>query len=445
MRKDMKSVTKLGGSVLLAALVLVGQAPAAHAYGPEGLFGGRPMPDSSIILGNPVELRNDRPERAESVLEHPRPDYDGVPYDVGSFEIFPTLELGETYDSNIYVESSGGRGDAIGTVRPIVNAFSNWGRHALSLTTFGDINFYSQHPDENYKNVVVDANGRYDILDQTWASVRGGYQRLAESRTSPNAVNGSEPTTFGVAKGGVTLYRGAGKLKANADYDYKRFDYDETPSLTGPIDQSERDRGEHVMGGKLAYEVTGNLKPYVRGAYNIRDYDKNPTHESDGFTAVAGVDADFGGITSLDIFAGWMEQYYDDFPVKKTISSPKIGGRLDWNVTGLTSVVLEADRTIEETTLTGYNSYYQTGGSVTVTHELLRNVLLEGNVAYSESEFNGDGDREDQVLSSGLGMRYLINRSLYTDVLYAWDHRYSTDDSAEYTRHMGTVRLGVHF
>jgi len=434
--------SKLGSSVLLAAIVLISNSPA-HAYGPEGLFGGRPEPDSAIVLGNPVELRNDRPERAESVLEHPRPDYDAAPIQMGSFELFPTLELGETYDSNIYATQKNERDDAIGTVRPIVNLFSNWGRHALSVTTFGDINYYSQHSQENYNNAVLDVNGRYDVMDNTWVSGRAGYQRLAETRSSPNAVDGSEPTTFGIAKTGVTAYRGVGKLKANVDYDYKRFDYDNTPSLTGTIDQSTRNRDEHIAGGKLAYEVTGNLKPYVRGAYNVRTYDHNRLHDSDGFETVVGAQADLGGITSVDVFAGWMVQNYDNFTAKKQDSTPKVGGRLDWNVTGMTSLALEADRTIEESTSSQFNSYYQTGGSATLTHELRRNVLLEVNSTYSHDDFNGTVKRRDDVVSAGLGGRYLISRNLYTDLFYNWENRMSTDDANEYARNMVTLRLGV--
>jgi len=433
---------KLGGCALLAVGFLLSSG-SAQAYGPEGLFGGRPQPDSSIVLGNPVELKNDRPERAESVLEHPRPDYDAAPIDLGSFELYPTLELGETYDDNIYAASSGARDDAIGTIRPIVDLFSNWGRHALSITTFGDINYYSQHPAEDYRNAVVDVNGRYDIQAETWLAGRAGFQRLAETRTSPNAVDGSEPTQFNVAKAGLSFYRGIGLLKTTADYDAKRFDYDDTPSAAGTIDQSSRNRTEHVTGGKLSYDMTGNFKPYVRGAYNVRKYDHNAPHDSTGFDAVVGTVADFGGITSLDVFAGWMEQYYDNFSIKKKVSTPRYGARLDWNVTGMTSVVVEADRTLEETTLTGYNGYTQTGGSVTLTHELLRNVLLEGDLGYSHSDFNGAGDREDDLASAGVGGRYLINRNLYSDLLYSWDHRYSTEDTSEYNRNMVTLRLGV--
>lgn len=94
--------------------------------------------------------------------------------------------------------------------------------------------------------------------------------------------------------------------------------------------------------------------------YNIKTYEKNPTHESDGYEAVVGTVVDLGGITSVDVFAGWMNQNYDKSPTKKKLSSPRLGGRLDWNVTGMTTVIVEANRTIEETTLTGYDSYYQT-------------------------------------------------------------------------------------
>jgi len=441
----MHKQTKYGSSALLTVLLVLGTASSASAYGPEGLFGGRPQPDSSIVMGTPVELRNDRPARAESVLDHPRPDFDPAAIELGSFELFPTLEMGETYDDNIYASRNQKRDDMVGAVRPIVSLFSNWNQHALSVTTFGDVNYFSEHADENYHNAVVDVNGRYDIASQEWLAGRAGYQRLTEQRSSPDSSNNlAEPTTFGLAKGGVTFYRGVGDLKVNADYDIKRFDYDNTPLTGGGTqDESNRNRDEHVVGTTLGYAVSGNFRPYVHGAFNSRQYDHNDPHNSTGYETTVGTIADFGGITSLDLFAGFMQQDYDDFVAKKKLTSPKAGGRLDWNVTGLTSVVLEANRTIEETTLTGFNSYYATGGSVTVTHELLRNVLLEGNGGYTRNDFNGTGKRSDDVVDAGLGTRYLINRNLYTDFLYNWERRYSDVDSSDYVRDTGTVRLGV--
>ncbi|HBM90335.1 MAG TPA: hypothetical protein DD400_00410 [Rhodospirillaceae bacterium] len=440
----MYSSLKVSGSILAAfTFLLVQTSPVQAAYGPEGLFGGRPKPDSSIVVANPVELKNDRPERAESVLDHPRPDYDPVPIEVGSFELFPALELGETYADNIYATTSDKRNDAIGVIRPVINLFSNWGRHALAITTFGDFAHYSQHPDENYQSIVLDVNGRYDIMNQMWIGVRAGHQYLAEARTSPDGTGGTEPVTFNMPRGGLSFYRGVGRLKLTLDYDFSRFIYEDTPTSTTPIDQSDRSRDVHVAAATLKYDLSGNVAPYVRGSYNIRDYEKNHDHDADGYSAVVGTTMDLGGITSLDLFAGWMVENYNDFGVAQQLSTPKFGGSLMWNATGLTTVVFEMDRTIEETNLTGYNSYYQTGGSATVTHELLRNVILETDLAFSRADFNGTGDRKDDILTIGAGGRYLINRNLYTDLMYSWERRYSDVPSSNYIRNMVLLRLGV--
>ena len=431
----------VAGSFVVAAMLQLRAAPA-FAYGAEGLFGGRPSPDNTIVLGNPIDLKNDRPDRSESVLDHPRPDYDPAPIDVGSFELFPSLELGESYNSNIYAAKSNTKDDAITTARPIVNLFSNWGQHALSMTTFGDVNLYANHEDENFENFVTDWNGRYDIMSQTWLSARGGFQHLAEPRTSPDAVLGSEPTTFDLKKGGLGFYRGIGVLKLNADYDVQRFDYNLTPSASGPIDQSSRDRTEHVFATKLGYDLSANVKPYVKVSYNRHDYDNNSLEQSQGYDAVLGSTFDFGGITSLDIYMGGMSQDFRNFTGAKDVTAPKFGGRLDWNVTGLTSLALEVSRTLEDTTQTDFNSYLATGGSATLTHELRRNILLEGDFSFTRSDYQGLSTRQDDEISTGVGTRYLINRNMYADFLYNWARRYSDSIDSAYIRNLVSVRLG---
>jgi len=414
----------------------------AKAYGPEGMFGGRLNPDSTVVLDVPVQPE-DRPFRAQSVLQHPRPDYDPVPVTLGTFELFPSIEFGGTYDSNIYATPSDKVDDGIFNLRPTVSAFSNWNRHALSMTTYGDINFYADKTDENFNNYVTELQGRYDVMAQTWLMARGGFQHLAEPRSSPDAVAGSEPTTFDVIKSGLSAFRGPGKIKVGMDYNMSRFDFNDTPSSTGTIDQSGRNRFEHVVSTRVTYNLTENFKPYVKGGYNWRLYDHNDPHDSEGYEAVVGTTADFGGITSADVFVGWLSQDYDKYTTNNVNDGIKFGGRLEWNVTGMTSVVLEANRTIEETTGDDFNSYKVTGGSATVTHELLRNLLLEADMSFSRDDFQGVLSRQDDVISAGGGARWFINRNLYSDFIYDWTHRMSDVDGAGYAKHLVSVRLGV--
>ena len=435
---------KFGGlslAVVGSFILVTGMTEPAKAYGPEGLFGGRPSPDSTVTLDTPAQPE-DRPMRAQSVLQHPRPDFDPIPITLGGFELFPSAEAGVNYDSNIFAQHNNTTADEITSLRPAVSAFSNWGRHALTMTTFGDLNFYSRKPDETFTDFVTSLDGRYDIMAQTWAAARLGYQHLSEPRSSPDSVNGSEPTTFDVANGGLSAYRGIGKVKVGANYDLKRYFYNDTPSTSGLIDQSFRDRTEHVIGGKVSYDLTENLKPYVKTNYNWRVYDDNHAHQSQGYDAVAGATADFGGITSADFYVGWMSQNYENFAVNVD-DGVKFGGRLEWNVTGMTSVVLEASRTIEETTDSNFNSYKATGGSVTVTHELMRNLLLEADVGFTRNDFVGIGERQDDNISAGPGARWLINRYLYSDLIYSWNKRSSDVDGVDFTKHLVTLRLGV--
>jgi hypothetical protein len=330
-------------------------------------------------------------------------------------------------------------------VRPIVNVFSNWNRNAMSMTTFGDINGYDSHSHENYQNFVTDWNGRVDIMKQSWLSIRGGFQHIAESRSSPDAtVSGVEPTTYDLAKAGIGYYRGIGSVKFGADYDLRRYDYNNGKYADrSVIDQSGRNHYEHIVGGRVSYDVSGNVKPYVAAHFNDHDYDVNDAMQSRGYDAVVGSTFDFGGITSLDLYAGAMEQNYRNSTLSdKDILSPKFGGRIDWNVTGMTSVVLEASRTIEDVSLTNFNSYIATGGSLTITHELLRNLLIEGDASFQRNSFNGNDTRHDDNSSAGAGLRYFINRNVYSDLYYTFSTRSSTDSTAEYDRNLVMFRVG---
>ena len=109
----------------------------------------------------------------------------------------------------------------------------------------------------------------------------------------------------------------------------------------------------------------------------------------------------------------------------------------------MTSLAIEGNRSIEEATDPRYNSYLQTGTSATLTHELLRNVIVEGAANYSRQDFQGTASRQDDLFGAGAGFRWLINRNLYTDVNYNWSRRVSTDPTIGYFDNVITFRVGA--
>lgn len=433
---------RLGGIALGSLLALACLSQPARAYGPEGLFGGRPMPDSTVNLNANVQPE-DRPDRAQSVLQHPRPDYDPVPVTVASFDLYPSVEFGAAYDTNAFAAKTNAHDDGIFNTRPAVSAASNWNRHALQMTSYADFNAYRENDASNFNNYVVDFQGRYDVLNRTYFTGNAGYQHLSLPTTSPNNATGNDAQTFDVYKAGASFYRGAGLLHAYAGYDIKRLSYNNAATPNGGGDQTLFDRDQHTMSGGVSYELTENLKPYFKGRYNWRDYDRNAVRQSQGYDGVVGATADFGGITSLDAYVGWISQNYENFANDNVNRGVKFGGRLDWNVTGLTSVALEVNRSVEETSVANFNSFMATGGSATVTHELLRNLLVEGDFSFTRNAFQGFGTREDDQVVAGTGVRWLINRNLYADVNYNWQRRLSSAANADFLKHVVALRLGV--
>ena len=98
----------------------------------------------------------------------------------------------------------------------------------------------------------------------------------------------------------------------------------------------------------------------------------------------------------------------------------RFGGRaqLDYFLSPLTTLTLGAGRTVEDAATPGAGGYVASSASLTVDHELLRNLILTGRLTYSEDEYQGL-DRNDRRLQARVGATYLMNRNLGVSLVAA--------------------------
>ena len=75
------------------------------------------------------------------------------------------------------------------------------------------------------------------------------------------------------------------------------------------------------------------------------------------------------------------------------------------------------------------SSSTETNLSVTVEHELLRNVILSGNAGYIHDDYNGIS-RTDDTYQVGAGAKYLLNRNLRLSADITYSSRSSTSTAA---------------
>jgi hypothetical protein len=441
----MKKIGFVIVSVVALSLPFAAQAyeDSFHLTG-LGLFGGRPRQDGSFDLRNTTTEKFD-PVRGQSVVERPRPDFAPRPIDVGSFQMYPGFDIASYYDSNIYSTKNNTKDDLVSKFDPTLSLVSNWGRHAVAFTGFADINKYLNHSKENFDGGALQAQGRYDLAPQTWLGVSTAYQRDTEPRSSPDQ-NGSAagPTQFDLFTGDFEAYRGVGFIQAKANYDVAYYDFDKVDLIGGgQASQNFRNRVEQGLRTEFLYDATENFKPFARLGGSFRNYTSFSQRTSSGYRVDVGSKSDFGGVVTGEAYVGFQDRNYYHF-TNGNVGVVDFGGKVLWNVTDLTSIQAEAQRSIEETALANSSTYVASGGGISVTHELRRNVLLEMNGSYTNDNFKLIS-RSDDVYDIGVGSRYFITRNLYADATYDFQDRTSNVSNSAYQRHVALLRLGVQY
>ena len=440
---------KIRGGVLVAAFAaLVGSSSAfgqVQLPSPApGNFGATPPAATAAGVG---------------VLGRPHPDYDPLGVRAGSFIVLPKVDLGEYFDSNVYSIDSGVKSDFYTDVAPDVLIDSDWENHALDLDLGGDMKRYASQVSENVTNAHAIANGRLDVLNEVYILGGGQYQLAHEDRTSPNSIVGQKnPTEYQVAGLGLGYVHEPGRLGFRIDAIGNYFTYNNAQTATGAtIVETDRNRFDYAVKPRLEYEIVPNYKAFVQASGSWSTYQSTFDQfgfkrDSSGWEADAGTAIDVTNLITGEIYAGYLDQYYAD-PRFKTAGGIGLGTNLLWTVTELTSVRLGASRSMQETivnngaggaALVEASSDLTTAATLSVEHELLRNVLLQAGLTYGQDDFQGI-TRLDNTYGANAEARYLINRVWTASLDLSYQDRVSNQSVNNYQREIVSAHLGVHF
>jgi len=392
----------------------------------------------------PTDTDELAPEK-DTVATRARPDYDPIGTRLGGFFLYPTIGVGETYNDNIRFTETNKTSDFITTVTPAVDLKSNWNSHALNFNARADLGRYASNSEEDYNDWQIGTDGRLDILRDT--ALTGGlkYAELHEGRSSPDQTGASEPVTYRQYGPNLQLSQRFNRLRASVGGDLTAYDYDDAKSRSGAtLNMDDRDRVDTTGNIRLGYEIVPQYEAFVRGVVNQRNYDARTDdsgfqRDSKGWELVAGLSLDLGSVTFGNIYAGYLRQEFDDARLS-TINGASYGGDITWNPTTLTTVKFLASRSVDETTLSGAAGSLATRAQATVDHELLRNLILNGNVEYVNNQYEGIS-REDDIINVGPGADYLLNRYLRLRLRYTYGMRDSSATGSDYDVNTVFLRL----
>ena len=382
--------------------------------------------------------------RDQGVMERSRPGYDPVGIRAGSFMVFPTAAVEESYNDNIYATDGSETDDFITALSTGITANSVWGRHALSLSGGVSQLLYADNTDENRFNWNLGGAGRLDISRDTTLNASTRYAQLHEDRGDPNASTSlsQEPIEYNLFVGSADLNHRFNRITTRVGVSYRNYDYKDATSLTGAtIDEDTRDRDEYTETARLGYSVSPDTNVYVEGRFDQRRYNQSAvsSKDSDGWAAVAGTEFKITRLTQGNVYAGYQERDYKGAGLGST-QGLAYGVDVKWFVTPLTTVTLSGDSRVEETTVASASGYDRNNLEFNVDHELLRNVILSGGASYTNDDFNED-PRNDDVTGAHVGVKYLLNRNFDVGLDYSFTNRDSNTAGYDYTRNVVGLTL----
>jgi hypothetical protein len=389
---------------------------------------------------------------SETVASRPRPEFDPIGMRLGDFFWFPHGEVDELFNSNIFATQSP-TSDWITLLQPGFDLLSSLPRNAINLHAGAGAQFYASNSSQNTATGFASADGRLDVDANSNFYGNATVAHLYTPRTSPNSPgNAAEPVTSNQYTANAGYAQTGLRLGYEADLAVQDTQYNAVPLIGGGIlPQSASDVITPQAALRLSYELIPDYLGYVRVSGTVYDYTHTPPGGTNFDSNVYRVDA---GLQILprhlifgEVYFGYLTQVFHSSSLSST-SAPDFGGRLVWNVTGLTTVNLNAIRafqTINPTSSAG-TGYLATVASASVDHELRRDILLNATASYENDGYQGLS-RTDDIFTAGAGVRYLVNRNLYLGGSYSYQQRTSSGAAATtpYSQSIVMLRLGTQF
>lgn len=333
-------------------------------------------------------------------------------FPAGGFRIYPTLRLSTDYDDNISRSNDNGRGDGSFIIAPTVAARSNWSSHQLNADAYYRSTHYFKRTEQDHDEYGANASGRLDVMRTTRVNGNVGYARMAERRGTPGDLFISNRLirydTYD-AKGQVSHQ--FNRIGVTAGAGTAGYRYDDTEAQGVVIDQQFRNRDISTANGRIDYQYSAFTSIFVSGSYNDTNYSRaRPTfnRSSKGFNVLGGVRFELSRLLSGQIGVGYIRQNFTDDRFSD-FSGANYDLSINYRPTELTSFSLTAGRSLTDSALFQVVGVLTNDINISVEHELLRNLLLQGSAGYSHYTYRGIS-RNDNRYNLGVGARYRMNR-----------------------------------
>ncbi len=396
----------------------------------------------ALLLASAVFLS--RPVLAQEASESPDPS--PVPEAGQESPVNAGVSIATGYDDNVYATRNRKADDFYALMRPFVTIDLASAGTTLKLRGDGEVGRYDKLTAEDYEDWSLAADARAPLGADL--SLIGGaeWQWDHESRASPEAVSGLEPTQYQRGFGYLGLVGSTKRFTGRVAGTLRRYNFDDVATADGSINNDDRDRRQGELGARAGIILASGSTLFVQGNYDWRDYDdriddRGFNRSSRGFSLAAGVRGKLGPAFSGELFAGWLEQDYRD-TLLRNVDTFDVGAVLDWNGRNGLGGSLRLERTVEETTLPGASAYILTSARIGLRNDVHPRLGAGAGLTGSHYDYVGN-PRTEFVIGGDVWAKYWLSRNFYLGADYVHAERSSNAAGFDYEQNRFSLSVGA--
>lgn len=369
--------------------------------------------------------------------------YDPVGIRIGSFVMFPELDLATAYVGNVF-RSPSPRGDAAFETKPSVRFVSDWGTHALELIGRGGLSWFSDYATENDRAYHLEARGRLDITRRANLQTEVSRDVTQESRSALEAVAAGGRADVTTDRVAATYNQRFNRVSLQLRGSLSEVDYSAVTTGTALVSNADRNYHEGTEAVRATYELKPTFSVFSEVELDQREHAAAAAdgirRDSTGERYRLGVSfGQTGKVLRGEASLGYGVQRPDDRRLSN-VSGLIADASLAWRVSALTSLLLSANSSFGETNVAGSAGALSRQVGLEARHAFREYLVASAGLFYTMQDYAGI-PVEERELALRLGVEYFVNRDVILYGKYQHSKYDTTVANADWNN--DEVRVGV--
>ena len=348
---------------------------------------------------------------------------------VGPLKINPFFSVSETFSDNITYTQDDKKSDSLTTVTPGLRLQLPFQTHVAQLEYYSVVARYGKYTEENINDHHAGGSVDFKAGDRLGLRLSDTYERGHEPRSStPTGTN--EVFHSNVAAVSAS-YRLADRFTAHLEYGKTTWRF---------ITSHFRDREEDQLAGAVFYRVLPKASVFIEYGHRKIAYAEDTLDlDSTVGTMQAGLTWDFSSRSKGTLKAGLARK---DFTSSAWSNGTVKVGSADvrHDFTTATTIVLTAQRSLNEPDIPGINYFISTGAYAELTQRFVQKWAAVVRLAYVQDQ---NSIRTDRTALSGLGLKYRAKDWLEFALDYNRRKRQSNVQGNDYTEQSSLLTVNV--